>query len=266
MWGTRFLSAFVKVNPYFTLALAVGFSGVATVGFNRTATEKALSKLIPLHLQSMLSNASSDKIVSDVQGMEQAWQMIRSLSQPESGWSLLPKASFEQVLQFDPLKQLDGGHWQDLALAGLNVPSVDASFPNLPEQPGPDPDKVVSKTTPRADYPDPTPSVRPDHGQAGAEPALFSPHAAPPPAPLPFLVAANVLQPGPVPPAPNGAPPVIVPSGPPPGPLPGPVTGPGTGPGGTSVGVAEPPMVVIFAALLPLLVSLRRRTQKPAEG
>ncbi len=260
MWGMRFLSAFVKVNPYFTLALAVGFSGIATVGLNHATTEKALSKLIPLHLRSIFPDASSDKIVSDVQGIEQALQILRGLSQLESGWPVLPKVSFEQVLQSDPLKQLNGEHWQDLALAGLNFPSVDAFFPslpNLPDQPGPAPNKITTKTTPLADYPDPTPSALPDRWQSGAEPAPFIPQAVPP-VPLPFLAAANVIQSGPVPPASDSVPPAIVPSGP----LPGPVTGPG----GTSVGVAEPPMVVTLAALLPLLVSLRRRAQKRAEG
>lgn len=257
MWGMRFLSAFLKVNPYFTLALAVGFSGVATIGFNHTETERALSKLIPLHLQSMFSDASSDKIVSDVPGMEQASQVLRSFLQPGSEWPVLPQVTFDQVLKPLSLKLREGEQWQDLALAGLNIPAADMflpGLPNLPAQPDSNPGAVDTKTAPMADYPAPTSSPWPDLPRFGAAPGLYIP----PSSTNAFMMAANVLPPAPPPPAPDFVPPAVQLPGPGPGP------GPGQGTGGTSVGVAAPPMAVTFAALLPLLAVLRRRARKPA--
>lgn len=57
MRGMRLLSAFLKVNPYFTVAMAVGFSGVAAIGVNHSDTvSSSLKQLIPLRVKPYLSD------------------------------------------------------------------------------------------------------------------------------------------------------------------------------------------------------------------
>ena len=102
MWGTRFLSAFLKVNPYFTLCLAVGFSGVAAIGFNHRETEKSLNKLIPLHLRSLAPDHAPDISTSDVQGMEHAREVIQNVLRPQGGELPHAAGSFGHVLLSDP--------------------------------------------------------------------------------------------------------------------------------------------------------------------
>lgn len=76
IWQTRFLSAFLKVNPYFTVVLAVGFSGVAAVGFKDTDMAKSLTKLIPLHIQSMQAKTPASMIVGGLSDARQVREII----------------------------------------------------------------------------------------------------------------------------------------------------------------------------------------------
>ena len=264
MWGTRFLSAFLKVNPYFTLCLAVGFSGVAAIGFNHREAEKSLNKLIPLHLRAAAPDRAPDIITSDVQGIEHAREVIQKVLHSQGGELPQAPGSLGHILLSDPpaapIRQSD-----DPSI-GAGLP-IDYGFTrDVPDPPRYDPDKSSGRTTPPAGDPGSnTPSWH-DQPPPGPGPGAFFPPSFPsPPSVQPIVPSSifslpSVMEDSPSPPidAPPGEPPPdFVPpdSGPP-------MVLPPSDPGTVSVDVAEPRMVFAFAALLPLLMGFRRRGQR----
>ena len=264
MWGTRFLSAFLKVNPYFTLCLAVGFSGVAAIGFNHRETEKSLNKLIPLHLRSLAPDHAPDIITSDVQGMEHAREVIQNVLRPQGGELPHAAGSFGHVLLSDP--PVAPIRHPDDPLIGAGLP-IDYGFArDVPDPPRYDPDKSPGRTTTPAGDPPPSSPSWQDQPPPRTDPGGFLPPSLPS---LPFVrpfVPSSIFSPPSIvedsPSPPTDAPP----SEPPPEVVPPdfvpPIALPPSEPGTVSVDVAEPRMVFAFAALLPLLLGLRRRGQQ----
>ena len=153
MWGTRFLSAFLKVNPYFTVCLAVGFSGLAAVGFNHSATDRSLNRLIPLHLRSLLPDRAPDVITTDLQGMEHAREVIHTIPRPRGSDVPHEPSGFGHVLLSDPPRKTV--QWQGGAPAGSDLP-IDYGFVrDVPDQPRYDMNKPPEKTIDPPDVPSP---------------------------------------------------------------------------------------------------------------
>ena len=262
MWGTRFLSAFLKVNPYFTVVLAVGFSGVAAIGFNHRETEQSLNKLIPLHLHALTANHSSDVITSDVQGMEHAREVIQNLLRPQGGELPQAPGNFGHVL-LSPPPAVSKQHRPDDPSVGPGLPIDYGFIRDVPDPPHYDLDKPPGKTTPLSGDPSPKPPSWPDQPPSGTGPESFLPPSLPSPSTLQsFEPNSDFSQPNVVEAPPSS--PSDPPSGEPPAdPVPPdfgpPVLLPPSDPGTVSVDVAEPRMVFAFAALLPLLLGIRRR-------
>ena len=253
MWGTRFLSAFLKVNPYFTVCLAVGFSGLAAVGFNHSATDRSLNRLIPLHLRSLLPDRAPDVITTDLQGMEHAREVIHTIPRPQGSDVPHEPSGFGHVLLSDPPRKTV--QWQGGAPAGSDLP-IDYGFVrDVPDQPRYDMNKPPEKTIDPPDVPSP-PSPPAPWWSDQLPPAIGSGSPAPEFqhafVPSSFFSEPVVAQQD-TPPPPDTPPSDVVP----------PVLVLPSDPGTISVDVAEPPMLLAFAALLPLLVGLRRRSPAP---
>ena len=78
MQGTQFLSVLLKVNPFFTVALAVGFIGVAAVGVKQV-DGVTLKKLIPLHVKSLFSGDKPLPAATDISDFEIAQHTAQEL-------------------------------------------------------------------------------------------------------------------------------------------------------------------------------------------
>jgi len=98
IWQSRFLSAFLKVNPYFTVVMAVGFSGIAAVGFKDTDMAKSLTKLIPLHIQSMQAKPPAGLIVEGLPDARQMREIICNGSVSSACGLNFGYGSFENIL------------------------------------------------------------------------------------------------------------------------------------------------------------------------
>ena len=128
MLGTRFLSAFLKVNPYFTVAIAVSFTGIAAVGVKHSDAV-SLKKLIPLHIKSMFSDDPPDRIVPDkVPGIERARQLIHEMSLGFEGTkaAMAARSDHPNYLFTPPVPApaSASGRAQETALARLNEPRL----------------------------------------------------------------------------------------------------------------------------------------------
>ncbi len=139
MLATRLLSAFLKVNPYFTVAIVVSFTGVAAVGVKHSDAV-SLKKLIPLHIKSMFSDAPPDQIVPDkVPGIERARQLIHELSQGFDGTKAAVVARSEHpTYRFTPpvpASASASGTTQETPWARLNEPRLSdiAAKPSWPD-------------------------------------------------------------------------------------------------------------------------------------
>lgn len=257
MQGMRLFAGFLKVNPYFTLAMAVGFSGMAAIGV-RHIVPQVLNSLIPLQIQSSAPDLPGDSARQEVDGpgaaylLGQAGTLRRMHPAQPSGDGA--ERAFAQSLPTDP----PYNPWQDISVARFGDPfwtqpaGIAAKQPDAVE---PVPPKLDWSDSPQFD-PSVDPSWRaptaprasmagpPQVGTPGAVGILLPPMPLAPDlaitlaAPLTLLVPPAEFLAGPAGLQMVGAP---------------------------AIEASEPPLGTLFLGLLALLAGLRRwRRQDPA--
>ena len=258
MHGMRFLSAFLKVNPYFAIVMAVGFTGIAAIGVEQSDSV-SLKNLIPLHIKSIFSKAPPDKIVTEVPGIEDAQQRIHELLQ----WSAVPMGDMNLRSALPALPPVaDPAPWQERSLAALADPFGFVPWNITANQPGLEADKLPTDSPyqlrPAPSAPASGPEVN-SPTPSGVVPRFTSPFpispaigSGEPEIPLiiaqPMIFAQYPLV------SPLQDPDILldIPPGDPPG-------DPGGGPSGSGeVPVAEPPAGFLFAGSLVVLAGLYR--------
>ena len=248
MYGIRFLSAFLKVNPYFTVVLAVAFTGVAAIGVKQSDTA-SLKNLIPLHIKSIFSQSPPDKIVTVVPGIEDAHQRIHELL----------KLSSVQMDDMDIRSALtasrpdaDSDAGEKGSLAALIDPFGFALWDIAANQPGSEAEKRFTNSShglpSSPSEPDPEPEVNsPQSSRVVSRftsPFPISVARGSPEPEIPIIFSSNPISSPP--PAPN-VPPNVTPIHP-----------GGGGSGGGMVEVPEPPAGFLFAGSLVMLGVLYR--------
>jgi hypothetical protein len=286
MRGTQFLAALLKVNPFFTIALAVGFTGVAGVGLNHV-DGVSLKKLIPLQIKSLFSENPTIPAGTEIPDFELAQHTIQELlafaartGAPDNEVKsyaplLVPPHLSSTQLAFRPARALAGppAFWPadtgadepasktDQTMAGgprstHSSPPV-ANPPSSPETP------ALQDASTAAPFPQlpsrlsgaqPQMALKPDKADVPPDAALV------PPATLLFALAAPPSSTFPTGGLPSFPPGITVP-GYPLVPLPPyePVRSP---PGSGVVATPEPPMQLVFAGLLAVMVGLRHRATR----
>ena len=257
MLGMRVLSVFLKVNPYFTFAMAAGFSGIVAIGVKHSDTT-ALQHLIPLHLRTIVSDSPPYQIVTVVPGIETARQFLQALSLLPVGSSASVYEHFEHPVQSvsltvrEPLRREDPSSaiFGDPAAPGDFVRSSPADLPTKQsvlkaEEPFINPDPPLRSW----DRPPPTQPRQPEVPLVNRSGPVLAPvlamvmPLAPSPSIEPFTEIAPLMA------FPLELSDLVI--------LPVPAIFPE--PDHAVAEVAEPPMGLLFAGLLSVLVGLRRR-------
>lgn len=282
MRGTQLLSALLKVNPFFTIALAVGFTGVAGLGLNHVDSI-SLKKLIPLHIKSFFAG-DAPRAGTDIPDFEIAQHTMQELfpwlDGPEKSGNVAPSAPAfvppaPARLTWDSFPKVPA---QPVASRpGPSQPATSSSANLGPDQPASKTDQAMAGnpysaysaphnandaagvTTPN--YPNfsfpaapqrfaaQAPAIRPVLTVPPVKPVIITPVEVPDVLPIPLPVVEPSLP---------GRPSGIIPYFPP---YVSPVQDPPIS-ADPIVVTPEPPIHLLFAGIVALLVGLRHRATR----
>jgi hypothetical protein len=262
MRGTQFLSACLKLNPVFTVVLAVGFTGVAAVGVKHI-DNVTLTKLIPLHLQSIFAPDPPASTMLTLPEFGLVQNVVRDALEWPATSTGFPPAPVELPAPMLPEPVVVAHTWEGQPVPLPHEPTgMGRPVSNKTQSAAlPGPDNAAVSLPAKDPVADPSPIAAPLR-----LPALGSVIAADIPLLEPSLLLAESTPPG--------IADAVLPfdlSAPLPEPIfPGPThfsrLVPNFEAAGSIVATSEPPLGLLFAGLLPVLIVLRGSALRSRRG